>query len=274
MSEIVDMNDLKGEKQRGYRVEINDSVYEIESDLHTHTRYSHGRGSIEDNVKAAISKGLKQIGIAEHGPGHIAFGVSRRRLADMKAEIMRLRDKYPQIEILFGSEANIYGPEGNIDIRREEYDYFDYVCAGWHFGAVDGATPAGIIRTFGNLFRGTVEKAKDGQLRRNTNMIVKAIETGGIKFLTHPGDKAPVDMLEVAETCARMGTLLEINTSHMSVTKDVLRLVMPTGVRFIVNSDAHSPKRVGDFQAGGELIIEAGLDPERVVNMKKVTSDG
>ena len=31
---------------------------EILADYHTHTVYSHGKGSIEDNVKVAISKGV------------------------------------------------------------------------------------------------------------------------------------------------------------------------------------------------------------------------
>ena len=33
---------------------------EILADYHTHTVYSHGKGSIEDNVKVAISKGIKK----------------------------------------------------------------------------------------------------------------------------------------------------------------------------------------------------------------------
>ena len=42
--------------------------YKLKYDLHTHTVFSHGKGQIEDNVRAGIAKGLKAIGISErHG---------------------------------------------------------------------------------------------------------------------------------------------------------------------------------------------------------------
>ena len=40
-------------------------------DYHTHTIYTHGTGSIEDNVKTAIKRGLKQIAITEHSFSHM-----------------------------------------------------------------------------------------------------------------------------------------------------------------------------------------------------------
>ena len=250
--------------------DIGGAEYSIESDLHTHTRFSHGRGSIEDNVKAAADIRLKQIAITDHGPGHIGFGVPRKKLAEIKAEIIRLRREYTNIEILFSVEANIMGPDGKLDINPEEYGFFDFICAGWHFGAFDGLTPAGIGRTIGNLLWSSSEKAGRKQLRHNTNMISNAIKSGGIKFITHPGDKAPVDMLEIAAVCAQTGTLLEINTNHMSLTPDIIKDILLTDVLFIINSDAHSPGRIGDFQAAIELIRETGIDPKRIVNLKKL----
>jgi putative hydrolase len=41
--------------------------YRITADYHTHTRYSHGKGTIEDNVRVARDMGLKSIAIADHG---------------------------------------------------------------------------------------------------------------------------------------------------------------------------------------------------------------
>ena len=265
--------DMAGKKQGAKarpELKINGKRYAVESDMHTHTRYSHGKGTIEDNVKAALEIGLKQIGIADHGPGHLGFGVTRKKLVEMKAEIVRLRKLYPDIEILFGIEADIIAPKGRVDVKPQEFEYFDFVCAGWHYGAVDGLTPAGIANTIGNLRRRTVEKATKSQLRRNTDAVVRAIEGGGIKFLTHPGDRAPVDLLEVAVACARAGTLVEINTSHMPLAPDDVKTMLLADIGFIICSDAHGPEAIGSFLPAARLIEESGLDPGRVANLKKI----
>ena len=264
------MAEKKQDEMTRPELKINGERYVVESDLHTHTRYSHGKGTVEDNVKAALAMGLKQIGIADHGPGHLGFGVSRKRLVEMKAEIISLRKLYPDIEILFGIEADIIAPKGRVDVKPQEFAYFDFVCAGWHYGAVDGLTPAGIVNTVSNLRRRTVEKATKSQIRRNTDAVVGAIEGGGIRFLTHPGDRAPVDLLEVAAACARAGTLVEINTSHMPLTPGDVKMMLLADISFIICSDAHDPENIGGFEPAVRLIEESGLDPGRVANLIKI----
>ena len=59
--------------------------YRMIADYHTHTIFSHGKGTIEDNVQSAISKGLKEIAISDHGPGHLTYGVKRNSVPVMRA---------------------------------------------------------------------------------------------------------------------------------------------------------------------------------------------
>lgn len=244
--------------------------YVVESDLHTHTTYSDGRGSIEDNVRGAIEAGLKQVALTEHGPGHVGFGIARKNIQKAKNEVMRVSREYPGIEILFGIEANIIAPYGRLDIRQDEFGYFDFVCAGWHFAGVDGLMPVGLAKTAFNVVRNAGKKQSAGHIRENTDTIVRAISGGGIKFLTHPGDKVPVNMREIAAACEKTGTLLEINTAHMSLTPGIIKSIIRMDVSFIISSDAHNPRRVGDFRAAEKLINESGLDPARVVNLRKL----
>ncbi len=50
----------------------------IIGDYHTHTIYSHGKGTIRENVEAAIERGLEEIAICDHGPGHIIYGAKEK----------------------------------------------------------------------------------------------------------------------------------------------------------------------------------------------------
>ena len=94
--------------------------YRMIYDLHTHTVFSHGKGTIEDNVKAAVEKGLETIGIADHGPGHLTYGVKRENFPVMRKEVERLKPLYPQIQLKLCVEANIMNPSGRLDTGKEE----------------------------------------------------------------------------------------------------------------------------------------------------------
>ena len=69
--------------------------YRMTYDLHTHTRYSHGwivphgKGTIDQNIVAAQQQGLRGIAISDHGPGHYMYGLKRKNLPEMRAEIER-----------------------------------------------------------------------------------------------------------------------------------------------------------------------------------------
>ena len=63
----------------------------------------------------ARQKGLRKIAIADHGFNHFGFGM---RIDDIPGygEIEYLNEKYHDIDILFGIEANLIGLDGEIDI--------------------------------------------------------------------------------------------------------------------------------------------------------------
>ena len=47
----------------------------ILGDYHTHTTFSHGKGKVLDNALSAKEKGLAEIAIADHGFGHLLYGM-------------------------------------------------------------------------------------------------------------------------------------------------------------------------------------------------------
>jgi len=240
----------------------------LKFDIHTHTVFSHGKGSIEDNVKAALAAGLETLGISDHGPGHVTYGIKRSAIPEMRAEINRLQPLYPQIKLLLGVEANIMNRSGSLDLTSEEAAAFDYINAGYHYG-VFGEAPlfsAGVH--LANLLGEVSHRSSKKTKALNTDLIIKAIHQNPIRLLTHPGAKAELYLDEVAKACAERGTYMEINNSHSFLSVEGIALTAKTSVSYVISSDAHVPGRVGHFDKALQNAIKANLDLSRIVNLE------
>ena len=66
----------------------------LTGDYHTHTPYSHGKNSVDENVERAKELGLKQIAISDHGFSHIAFGLRRGQAKNYERDCDNAREKY------------------------------------------------------------------------------------------------------------------------------------------------------------------------------------
>lgn len=255
-------------------MEIDFSKYRMTFDYHTHTIYSpgitkffpHGKGTMEENVKAAIAKGLDEIAISDHGPGHMFYGMKKSKISEMQDEVFRLREKYPQIKIYLSVEANVlFRKKGNcLDLSYDEAGYFDFISAGYHLGT----RRSNMIGNWSDNHRLTFPNEKRRLLRENTWMTLKALRENNIKILTHPGDKGMFDIQLIARTCAERETWMEINNSHKHMSVDEIKIAMKEkDVKFVIGSDAHSPEWVGTFEKGLARAFEAGLSVDRIVNI-------
>ena len=100
-------------------------------DYHTHTQYSHGKGTILDNAKVAESKGLKEIAITDHGFGHQLYGVKRQDVENILRDIKKA-EKETGVNILYGVEGNFVDRQGNIDVTADDYSKMDILLVGHH----------------------------------------------------------------------------------------------------------------------------------------------
>lgn len=259
-----------------YREEI--KKYEMIYDHHTHTVFSHGSGTIEDNVKAAWEKGLQSIAITDHGPGHLTYGLKRDKIPEMKERIKEAQLKYPQVKVFLGVEANTLRKFPYIDVPLKDRidDGYDLVLAGYHYGVLHGGTVENWLHkhVFCRGEKECVDLKHTGLLTRNTEMIVSCLmenykEGNGIDILTHPGDKGPFDLEEIAKACEKTNTLMEINGKHPHLSVEEMKLVSKYNVRFVISSDAHSPQWVGEFRPQLERALKAKIEPERIVNIRR-----
>ncbi len=235
---------------------------QILADYHTHTIYSHGKGTIEDNIKEAISKGIKTIGISDHGYKHMTYGVKYKDIYKMREEIDNLKSKYKNIDILLGIECNILDDSGNIDVDENILKIVDYVMAGYHFGS-QPTSIRGAINHLDNYFFKS-KKSKE----YNTKAIINAMRKNNIFAITHPGDKGDVDIIEIAKVAKETDTRLEINGGHGFLSVEQLEQIKSIKNKFIIGSDAHIPENVGNFDLAMKVIREANLDVSLVENIK------
>ncbi|CDI50745.1 PHP domain-containing protein [Clostridium tetani] len=242
----------------------------ILEDYHTHTKFSHGVGTIEENIQIAIKKDLKTIAITDHGPLLSNYGININEFDKIQEEIKFLREKYEKnINILLGIEANIIDKCGNIDINDKILKNMDILLVGLHFDIchID----------FLNNIRKKINKRDDIKNHINKELIteieyintytmIKSIENQDIDIITHINDKFPVDILKVARVCEKYGTAIEINNFHRHPTVEELSKISNVGnIKFSVGSDAHRPMDVGNFNMALKKIKSCKLE-DKIVN--------
>lgn len=238
-------------------------------DYHTHTVFSHGHVSIEDNVKAAINLGLKEIAITDHGFWHDYYGVRRMDLSSIIAEVKRLRGVYPQIKIYLGLEANLVDGNGRVDIEDSDDEWMDILVCGYH-----KCTRATSMQEFFNFsvpnFVSGLTKFSARQVVKNTDAYIKALERYKIDIISHPNYGIKTDVKEIAKAAAHYGTFLELNGKKVSMTDDEILGLLDTGVTLIVDSDAHSAEKVGYFGVPLSFVSRLNIPTDRIANFDKL----
>ena len=223
------------------------------ADYHTHTFFSHGTGTPEENVKAAIERGLDAVAISEHGPGHLFYGVRGQRLLALRREVDRLAEKYAgQIRVLMGMECNLTG-FGACDLPQgKDIPPFDVTLLAYH---------KGVFPRDGFCFSRTLEALRLGKSAPvpTAEALLAAAERYHITMFSHPGLYVAADIPTLARGARELGVLLELNAARVTLSQEEIQQAAALGASFVIGSDAHSPHRVGDFQLGIEAARAAGV---------------
>lgn len=238
-------------------------------DYHTHTIYSHGKGTIRENVEVAIAKGLKEIAISDHGPGHYGFGVKKKDFPKMRKEIDELNKEYgDRIKILLGVESNIIGFDGSIDVDDDIIKYLDVLLVGYHYGIVPKTLKDAFYYYILNPMCKIIPALKKNLLDVNTRAFLKAIKKYDIYAITHPGAKVPLNIDILSRECEKRNTKLEINAKHGELSIENLKIAARSGVEFIVSSDAHKADDVGNVEKSLERLKAAEIPLNRISNIE------
>jgi len=241
---------------------------ELYGDLHTHTMYSDGHGTINDNVTSAVESGLRQIAITDHGHGKYKGGMRPKNYNIMRAQIKKASIEH-KIDVLFGVEANITGADGSIDITAKERGGFDIVLCGVH----RGVKPHRFIDFFTwllpNYFCALFHHFPKKRINKNTQTVINAVEKNNIDILTHPNRYFKVDVLRVAKACIERGTVLELNAKRISFRPIDFERMAEMGAKFVIGSDAHWPKDVGRTKIVEDFLKKCDYPPDVILNLDK-----
>ena len=238
----------------------------LTADFHTHTKYSDAHCTVMENAVRAKELGLKAVAISDHGFTHLVLGVRRKEKERYLRDIAQARAA-TGMEVLVGIEGNILGREGSGDLREEDYRDFDVYLSGLHAFSHHETMHdfwTGLRGYFGYNMR---IKPSARLIKEQTQAYIRHVERNPVDILSHVNFQCFADSIEVAKCCRDYGTYFEISGKKTHFTDDELDKIVQTGVRFVVNSDAHSPERIGDIAIAEAQIKRVGVPLDRIDNI-------
>ena len=240
------------------------------TDYHIHTTYSDGKEAPEACIKAAVKKGLREIGFSDHitpEDKNQKWSMNQNLLPAYTEHILRLKKEHPEIEIRLGIELDYIPNTDKITEKIVNGFPFDYIIGAVHYVGDE-----------------TIEMGPQFFLGKNINLIYEtylnlvceAASTGFYDIIGHP-DYITMQRLRpdgdithlynmMASAFEIYDVAFELNTNGRNKPlhdfypdRRYLSLFARHNVPVCVNSDAHNPDRIGQFfDEAYELLRQAG----------------
>ena len=221
------------------------------SDMHTHSIASgHGTMStITAMAKEASKKGLRLLGITDHGPATLAAGTA----SYFRSLLYSPRCRFG-VDLLYGVELNILDTEGHVDLADPLLSQLDYAIISMHRQ---------------NYAPGTQEE--------NTQAYIKAMQHPAVRILGHCDNPAyPVDYDALAAAAREHDVIFEINEASLAPygyrgdTREnclaILRASLSHDLPIVLSSDSHGPEHVGDFSYAAAFVHQAMFPESLILN--------
>jgi DNA polymerase (family X) len=230
---------------------------DIRGDLHMHSLWSDGRDTIEAMVGACRALGYEYVAITDHSPSSAASrNLTLDGVATQADEIAALRERYPEMAILHGCEADIL-PDGGIDFPDRVLQRFDIVLASLHESAGQG---------------------RDQLMNR----YIAAMRHPLVSIITHPTNRLvptragyDLDYERLFGIAAETRTLVEIDGApgHLDLDGTLARRAVSAGAMLVVNSDCHRAELLERHMKLGVLMARRGwVEPRHVVNTQPLAN--
>ena len=203
----------------------------IRGDLHSHTRWSDGRASVEEMGRAARELGYDYLAICDHTPAVGAVqGLSADDVRRQAEEIARANELLAPFRVLRGIECDIL-PDGRLDLPDDTLAELDWVQASVHGG-------------------------QRMPRRELTRRVEAALRHPAVRCLSHPKgryiNRRPenaLDLERVFEVALEERVALEVNglPDRLDLSGEHVRDALRAGVQLVCSTDAHSVRGLGNM---------------------------
>ena len=226
------------------------SVEDVRGDLHVHTNFSDGKGTIESMAEAAIELGYDYVVFCDHSQSlRVANGLSPERLERKLKAVREADEKYDEIKLFCGSEVDILR-DGALDYEDDVLATLDFVVASVHtsFGLGEEAMTERIVRAINNPYVRTIGHP-----------------TGRILNRREPYE---VDVSRLIREAAATNTALELNAyvDRLDLSVPYVREAVGAGVRITIDTDAHDERALGYMKYGVSQARRAWVEKGSVIN--------
>lgn len=224
---------------------------DIRGDLHVHTEWSDGVGTIEHMVDNAVARGYGYLAVTDHSQSlKIANGLSPERLRKQVDAVRKAEERSEgKLKVFAGSEVDIK-PDGSLDFPESVLKDLDIVIGSVH---------------------SRFKMGRDEMTKR----VVKAIESGRIDILGHPtgrliGERDPYDIdLEKVFSAAKSSRVcMEVNSfpDRLDLRDAHCRLAGQAGVMVAIGTDAHRLEQLDYIRFGVTTARRGWLEKGDVLN--------
>jgi len=229
----------------------------LKIDLHNHTIASgHAFNTIYEMAESASKKGVKTLGILEHGPD--LAGAPRK-------VYFECLDRAPKelfgVKIMYGAELNIKDEQGTLDLPDKVLQRLDF-SFGFH-----------------------ISPKYEGSKENYTDMIIKAMANPNVNIIVHSFyNPEGTDVERIAQAACDNNKLMEISTSLFegaeSIEKNwgsvfsewnerlvkMIKVIKKNKCKVLLGSDSHVETEIGIDNVFREHMASLDLADEDIAN--------
>jgi DNA polymerase (family X) len=222
----------------------------IRGDLHMHSKWTDGKSTVMQMVRACKERGYQYCAITDHSKSvRVAGGLSAEDFKKQREEIEEAREKVRGITVFTGCEVDIL-PDGSLDLPDPVLEQLDVIVAAVH-------------------------SKMDMTQSEMTKRVLKALSHPAVNILAHPtgrliNQREPfaIDLEEVFHAAKEANVAIELNAQpdRLDVNDVHAFRAREIGVKIAINTDAHSTEQLRFMSYGVDQARRGWLEKRHVLN--------